>query len=615
MATTNGPFATGDGIKIGRTVGATTVDMDNVQVHPTGFADAPSGFKDTGADRPLVLCAEILRGVGAVVLNKAGERFTDELDTRKAVTGLMDATGEGKFVLALPPMSAKKVEAHVEIYSGRGLLTKVSGAAGVAAFIKERLGGDGEHVAKTFDDTTAGTGWPRRSATVLPTEGDYYVGIVQPVLHYTMGGLKIDPDGRVLGKEAAALPGLFAAGEIIGGVHGVNRLGGSSLLDCVVFGLATAEAAHKDLPTAADASKNHATARRGAKSTSGSTSTQKKKEKKKKEDEKAWRKRAGVVEAGGPAPISVKIGEHYHDIARFVDLHPGGAIHVKDGEDLTKRFVGAHGKDWALLERDEIGLATDSKGNAVEVEAAEEHHLANYGGRGGSWREMVGRHSWFLIHSIAAKYPDHPSQQDKDTMRGFIAALGQHYPCKLCRKHLQQQLRYKDLGPVAVDSRAELVVWMCNLHNIVNKDVGRPLFSCKLLDLDLMYLKNCGECEVVSKKKNAPKDLSALVASAQSSDGPWDAEMYIKHPNLLRTAKNPTQLSQVRRTAAALDTLTGLKVITPALREMVEKRLTGPKGKKLVRQIKGVLGKSTKQLKTELDKCLLTKDKAVDKCG
>ena len=248
MATTNGPFATGDGIKIGRTVGATTVDMDNVQVHPTGFADAPSGFKDTGADRPLVLCAEILRGVGAVVLNKAGERFTDELDTRKAVTGLMDATGEGKFVLALPPMSAKKVEAHVEIYSGRGLLTKVSGAAGVAAFIKKRLGGDGEHVAKTFDDTTAGTGWPRRSATVLPTEGDYYVGIVQPVLHYTMGGLKIDPDGRVLGKEAAALPGLFAAGEIIGGVHGVNRLGGSSLLDCVVFGLATAEAAHKDLP-------------------------------------------------------------------------------------------------------------------------------------------------------------------------------------------------------------------------------------------------------------------------------------------------------------------------------------------------------------------------------
>ena len=65
-------------------------------------------------------------------------------------------------------------------------------------------------------------------------------------------------------------------------------------------------------------------------------------------------------------------------------------------------------------------------------------------------------------------------------------ALGQLYPCKLCRKHLQQQLRDPELGPVACKTRTDLTVWMCKLHNIVNKDIGKPLFSCNPLELDLM---------------------------------------------------------------------------------------------------------------------------------
>ena len=64
-----------------------------------------------------------------------------------------------------------------------------------------------------------------------------------PVLHYTMGGLEIDPEARVLAPGGAPLPGLFAAGEVAGGVHGANRLGGSSLLGCVVFGRVAGDAA------------------------------------------------------------------------------------------------------------------------------------------------------------------------------------------------------------------------------------------------------------------------------------------------------------------------------------------------------------------------------------
>jgi len=64
-----------------------------------------------------------------------------------------------------------------------------------------------------------------------------------PVLHYTMGGLEIDHEARVLAAGGAPLPGLFAAGEVAGGVHGANRLGGSSLLGCVVFGRVAGDAA------------------------------------------------------------------------------------------------------------------------------------------------------------------------------------------------------------------------------------------------------------------------------------------------------------------------------------------------------------------------------------
>jgi hypothetical protein len=60
----------------------------------------------------------------------------------------------------------------------------------------------------------------------------FHVAVMQPVLHYTMGGLEIDDQARVLGSDGKPLPGLFAAGEVAGGVHGANRLGGSSLL-CV----------------------------------------------------------------------------------------------------------------------------------------------------------------------------------------------------------------------------------------------------------------------------------------------------------------------------------------------------------------------------------------------
>lgn len=71
----------------------------------------------------------------------------------------------------------------------------------------------------------------------------FHVALMTPVLHYTMGGLEINPESQVIDTQGKAIPGLFACGEIAGGVHGANRLGGSSLLGCVVFGRVAGDSA------------------------------------------------------------------------------------------------------------------------------------------------------------------------------------------------------------------------------------------------------------------------------------------------------------------------------------------------------------------------------------
>merc|ERR1712137_1220236 len=81
----------------------------------------------------------------------------------------------------------------------------------------------------------------------MSTDDAFHVAIVTPVIHYCMGGLKIDEDSRVLGAGDKVIGGLYCGGEAAGGVHGSNRLGGNSLLDCVVFGRVSGRSAARFL--------------------------------------------------------------------------------------------------------------------------------------------------------------------------------------------------------------------------------------------------------------------------------------------------------------------------------------------------------------------------------
>merc|ERR1712224_968727 len=103
---------------------------------------------------------------------------------------------------------------------------------------------------KSWDEASGKTGSGKKFFhNIIPSSAvakePFYVAIITPVIHYCMGGLEIDVDSAVLGPKNKAIPGLYAAGEVAGGVHGNNRLGGNSLLDCVVFGRVAAVAACK----------------------------------------------------------------------------------------------------------------------------------------------------------------------------------------------------------------------------------------------------------------------------------------------------------------------------------------------------------------------------------
>jgi len=101
---------------------------------------------------------------------------------------------------------------------------------------------------KSWDEASGKTGSGKKfyhniiPGSAVKTE-PFYVAIITPVIHYCMGGLMVDTDSAVLDGKGKAIPGLYAAGEVAGGVHGNNRLGGNSLLDCVVFGRVSAKSA------------------------------------------------------------------------------------------------------------------------------------------------------------------------------------------------------------------------------------------------------------------------------------------------------------------------------------------------------------------------------------
>lgn len=244
LPSTNGSHATGDGQKIMMKNEATGIDLDKVQVHPTGLIDYDDKDVINGVKQPrfLFLGAEALRGEGGIMINGKGKRFVNELGTRDYVSGEMEkalAKGEGPIRLILTSKMAEKLNFHVKHYQQRNLMRKVTGRD-----IVDDLNIDSAILKNEFDEynsysETKPDKFDKKYFPNVPVSFDldqeYYVSFVTRVLHFTMGGIKINDKAEVM-SGSSVFDGLYACGEVAGGIHGHNRLGGSSLLACVVFG-------------------------------------------------------------------------------------------------------------------------------------------------------------------------------------------------------------------------------------------------------------------------------------------------------------------------------------------------------------------------------------------
>ena len=225
FGTTNHPGATGDAFALLEEHGVNLIDMEYIQTHPTVVP---------GEGR---MITEAVRGNGAILVNRSGERFVNELATRDVVSAVELEQPGGTAMLVFDQGVRESLSA-IESYIRADLVTEGATLAELAAALEipaEELtatvaayneaaaaGIDGEHGRESF-------------ARTLERE-PFYAVEVGPAVHHTMGGVEIDVDARVLDGTGAPIPGLFAAGECTGGVHGANRLGGNALADIITFG-------------------------------------------------------------------------------------------------------------------------------------------------------------------------------------------------------------------------------------------------------------------------------------------------------------------------------------------------------------------------------------------
>ncbi len=224
--TTNTPAATGDGIIMAQEVGADTRDLEQIQLHPT---------VEQGTS---MLITEGVRGDGAILVNQEGKRFTNEMLTRDAVSAA-ELEQPGCYAYVIFDQNLRDNLKAIEKYVDTNITIQADTIEGLAelididpATLAETLATWNECVANQADPEFGRETAMDADLSVAP----YYAIKVAPGIHHTMGGIKIDTDAEVIDTEGNVIPGLFAAGEVTGGVHGGNRLGGNAVADIVVFG-------------------------------------------------------------------------------------------------------------------------------------------------------------------------------------------------------------------------------------------------------------------------------------------------------------------------------------------------------------------------------------------
>lgn len=226
MVTTNPSTSTGDGMVMAEKAGAQLVDMEYIQIHPTV------------EQKTSTLIAEGIRGGGAILVNQNGERFTNEMGTRDVVSAA-ELQQEGGYAWEVLDQKVRENNKAVEKYVKAGLALEAQSLDELAGLMKVDASKLKETVAAYngyVDAQGAGDPFGRTTGLNKLEQGPFYVIKVAPGVHHTMGGVRVDTESRALDKDGKPLVGLYAAGEVTGGIHGANRIGGNAVCDIIVFG-------------------------------------------------------------------------------------------------------------------------------------------------------------------------------------------------------------------------------------------------------------------------------------------------------------------------------------------------------------------------------------------
>lgn len=234
ILSTNGPGITGDGIVMAEAVGADLEGMEHIQTYP--ICDPLTGT---------LLYFDDARLYGhTIIVNKEGKRFVEELGRRDEMSmGIKAQTGSVCYELIDQNgyEDSKLEENHKPeldyLYENK-LLVKADNLEEAAKFfdidyeaLKETVDNYNKYVEEGKDPE-----FNKRSLPSKIEKGPFYILKAAPAVHHTMGGVKIDTDSRVLDKDGNPIEGLYAAGEVTGGIHGKNRLGSNAIADIIVFG-------------------------------------------------------------------------------------------------------------------------------------------------------------------------------------------------------------------------------------------------------------------------------------------------------------------------------------------------------------------------------------------
>ena len=223
MTSSNNITATGDGIRLAKEIGASMTDIDWVQAHPTIGKDSR------------ILISETVRGVGAIMVNTDGQRFINELTTRDRAS---DAILKQKDQYAWLVFDTQLIEKKkmVRGYDHLGMLQKANTIEQLAEITGMSSLPETVEAYNRFQATGKDEAFGRDQMPLNLTQPPFYAVRVAPGIHHTMGGVAISVESEVLNLQSYPILGLYAAGEVTGGVHGYNRLGGNAIADTVVFG-------------------------------------------------------------------------------------------------------------------------------------------------------------------------------------------------------------------------------------------------------------------------------------------------------------------------------------------------------------------------------------------